>query len=127
MAQSISKPTPIEPFLDSNAQQSIAARVFEAALILLVFFIFAGDMAPHVNEPHYLCRLKHYWNPGWCAGDLFLDSRDAHWFVVFAFGWVTKWLSLAATAWTGRVLVWTLLAVAWQRLSWRVVPVPFAS
>jgi hypothetical protein len=43
------------------------------------------------------------------------------------FGWVTRWLSLTATAWVGRFLVWTFLAWAWQRLSWRLIPRPFAS
>ena len=97
-------------------------RLAEVLLILLVFFALAGDPAPHQNEPYYLCRLKHFWNPSWCAGDLFLDSPDAHLTFVWTFGWLTKWLSLSATAWTGRVFVWALLAWAWQRLSWRIVP-----
>jgi len=33
-------------------------------------------------------------------------------------------LSLSATAWVGRLLSWTLLAVGWQRLSWTLVPRP---
>jgi hypothetical protein len=96
-------------------------------LIVLVFFAIAGDPAPRVNEAHYLARLKHFWDPSWCAGDLFLESPDAHGLFVWAFGWVTRWLSLTATAWVGCVLAWTLLAWAWQRLSWRVLPVPLAS
>lgn len=99
----------------------------EVALIFLVFLIFGGASAPHNNEPHYLCRLKHFWNPAWCPGDLFLDSPDAHLVFVYAFGWVTKWLSLPATAWLGRVICWLGLAWAWQRMSWRVVSTPLAS
>lgn len=94
---------------------------------MLVFFTLAGDPPPAVNEAHYLCRLKHFWNPGWCAGDLFLDSAEAHVVFAWSFGWVTRWLSLAATAWTGRLLAWTLLAWAWQRLSWRLVSVRLMS
>lgn len=100
-------------------------QLAEVLLVLLVCYTLAGDPAPHQNEPYYLCRLKHFWNPLWCAGDLFLDSPDAHLTFVWMFGWLTKWLSLSATAWTGRVLVWALLAWAWQRLSWRIVPKPF--
>ena len=104
-----------------------AYRLAEVLLIVMVFFALAGDPAPHVNEPHYLGRLKHYWDPAWCAGDLFLDSPEAHLVFTWTFGWVTRFLSLAATAWTGRLLAWTLLAWAWQRLSWRLVPLPWAS
>src|SRR5688500_8329268 len=102
-------------------------RVVEIVLIVLVFFTVAGDPPPHVNETHYLCRLKHYWNPAWCAGDLFLESADTQLLLIWLFGWVTKWLSLPATAWVGRVLAWTMLAWSWQRLSWRLVPQPFAA
>ncbi len=83
--------------------------------------------APHDNEAHYLCRLKHYWNPPWCAGDLFLESADAQLVFIWTFGWVTRFLSLPATAWVGRFVAWSLLAWAWQRLSWRLVPRPLAS
>lgn len=102
-------------------------RVAEVLLIVLVFFVVGGDPPPHVNEPHYLCRLKHYWNPEWCAGDLFLESADTQVVFIWTFGWVTRWLSLSATAWTGRILAWGFLAWSWQRLSWRVIPRPFAA
>ena len=81
-------------------------RVVEIALIVLVFFAIAGDPPPGVNEPHYLCRLKHFWDPAWCAGDLFLESADAHFVFVWAFGWVTKWLTLTQTAWLSRLVAW---------------------
>ncbi|MCI0334477.1 MAG: hypothetical protein L0228_14765 [Planctomycetes bacterium] len=107
--------------------QSFGRRVVEILLIVLVFFSLTGDPPPNVNEAHYLCRLKHFWNPQWCAGDLFLESQDTQVVFIWMFGWVTRWLSLAATAWLGRFVVWTLLACAWQRLSWRLVPRPFAA
>lgn len=107
--------------------QAAAKRWAEVLLILLVFFGLAGEPVPHVNEPHYLGRMKHFWDPSWCAGDVFLQSPDAHGLFVWAFGWVTKWLTLSQTAWVGRVVGWGLLAWAWQRLSWRVIPVPLAS
>jgi len=116
--------TPVR--VESEPQPS-GARLWELLLILLVFFALAGEPVPHVNEPHYLSRLKHFWDPAWCTGDLFLDSPDAHGLFVWTFGWVTRFLSLTATAWVGRILAWTWLAWAWQRLSWRLVPVPLAS
>lgn len=99
----------------------------EVLLILMVFFIATGDVAPNVNESHYLCRLKHYWDPEWCKGDLFLDSSDTQVLFIWMFGWVTRFVSLTATAWIGRIVAWSMLAWSWQRLSWRVVPRPFAS
>jgi hypothetical protein len=119
----------VTPIYKSNESehQPFAQRLVEIGLILLVFFIAAGDPPPHVNEAHYLCRLKHFWNPAWCAGDLFLESQDSQYVFIYAFGWVTSFLSLTATAWVGRVATWALLAYAWQRLSWRLIPQAFAS
>ncbi|MEN0109179.1 MAG: DUF6798 domain-containing protein [Planctomycetota bacterium] len=85
-------------------------------MTLLVLLVAGGDPPAHRNEAHYLCRLKHYWDPGYCAGDLFLESPDAHFTVVWLFGWVTRVVSLEATAWLGRGVSWLLLAWAWQRL-----------
>ena len=107
--------------------QPWSQRWGEVLLIALVFFTVAGDPPPAVNEPHYLCRLKHFWIPAWCEGDLFLDSTDTQVVFIWTFGWVTRWLSLAATAWIGRILAWTFIAWAWQRLSWRLVPRPLAA
>ena len=115
------------PLSTKSNSQPPGGRLWEVLLIVLMFFVIAGEPVPGVNEPHYLCRLKHFWDPSWCAGDLFLESPDAHGLFVWMFGWVTKWLSLTATAWVGRILAWTLLAWAWQRLSWRLVPVPLVS
>jgi hypothetical protein len=99
----------------------------ESALILAVFFVAAGDPAPAINEAHWLSRLKHFWDPAWCQGDLFLESPDAHLTIVLLAGWMTRWLSLPAVAWIGRLAAWGLLAWAWQRLSWRVVPAPWCA
>ncbi len=105
----------------------IPGQLGEVLLIFLVFFVVAGNPAPDVNEPHYLSRLKHFWNPAWCQGDFFLQSMDAQPVFIWTFGWVTRWLSLPATAWLGRVLAWVLLAWSWQRLSWRLVPRPLCA
>lgn len=93
---------------------------------LLIFGVFAaasGQSPPDVNESHYLTKAKHFWNPDWCPGDLFLSSSFAHWLFYVAFGWLTKFMSLAAFAWTGRVITWLALAYGWQSLSRKLVPV----
>ena len=109
------------------AQNTLRLAVFEVVWLVLIFFLFAGSPPPDVGESHYLVKAKHYWQPEWCAGDLFLESLDAHGTFYWTFGWVTRFFSLTATAWIGRVLIWSLLAWSWRRLSWAVVPRPLFS
>ena len=110
-----------------SEHQPSGQRFAEVAIIVVAVFAFFGDPPPHVNEAHYLGRLKHFWNPQWCAGDLFFQSNDAQLVFVWLFGWVTRFLSLSAAAWVGRILAWSFVAWAWQRLSWRLVPVRLAA
>src|SRR5438552_6347642 len=100
---------------------------FEVAWIFCLFFLFAGSLPPDVGESHYLVKARHYWEPAWCAGDLFLESKDAHAAFYWTLGWVTRLCSLPATAWIGRVVSWLLLAWSWRRLSWAVLPRPLVS
>ena len=94
----------------------------EVGFICVMFFIFAGSPPPDVGEAHYLAKARHYWNPVWCRGDMFLESKDAHGVFYWTFGWVTRFASLPAAAWIGRSATWLLLAIAWQRLSAAVAP-----
>jgi hypothetical protein len=94
----------------------------EIAVIFLVFFIQGAWPVPDVNEPHYLGKTIHYWNPSWAAGDFFLDSKDTHKVFYFTFGWLSLWLTPVALAWTGRIITWWLLAWSWRRLSFAVLP-----
>jgi len=94
----------------------------EVALIVLVFFLYAGGPPPDVNEAHYLAKARHFWDRAWCAGDLFLQSADAHPAFYLVTGWLTRLSSLAAAAWITRLATWTLLGLAWQRLSAALVP-----
>jgi hypothetical protein len=96
--------------------------IAEVGLIFLIFFIQGAWPVPGVNETHYLTKAKHYWNPSWCPGDMFLGSRDAHQVFSWTCGWLTCLLSLPATAWCGRIATWGLLAWAWQRFSSALVP-----
>ncbi len=99
----------------------------EIVLIFAIFFIHAAWPVPEVNETHYLAKAKHYWNPQWCADDFFLQTADAHQVFYWTCGWMTRWLSLPASTWVGRLVTWGLLAWAWRRLSVAIVPLPLYS
>ncbi len=107
---------------DEEGRSSLAWVWLETGLILLVFFLHAGWPVPDPNEPYYLCKAKHTWEPEWLAGDAFLESRDAHLVFFWLCGWWAKFLSLPAMAWTGRLVTWFLLAWSWRRLCQVLVP-----
>ncbi|QDU31219.1 hypothetical protein ETAA8_63720 [Anatilimnocola aggregata] len=117
-------PPPLLEVIDSGEGRDYSwlQAAVEIAFIFLLFFILAGSPPPGVGESHYLPKAKHYWDPSWCRGDLFLDSADAHLTFYWCFGWVTQYCSLTTTAWIGRGVTWLLLAAAWQRLSVALVP-----
>lgn len=119
--------------MNTDERQSVLLRrprllaCAEIALIFLLLFTFAGSPPPGDDEPYYLGKAKQFWNPDWLAGDFFLETPDAH--VVFdcTIGWLTRFCSLTATAWIGRAAAWLLLAIAWRRLSWALLPRPLVS
>lgn len=82
------------------------------------FFLYSAVAAPvpAVNEPHYLCKAKHYWQPNWCAGDFFLESSNAHVVYFATIGSLTTFLSFEQSAWIGRILAIAILTVGWCRL-----------
>ncbi len=106
---------------------STALAVVEILLLVTLFFVLAGEAPPSVNEAHYLAKAKHYWNPDWCRGDIFLESADAHLMFYWSFGWLTRFLSLETVAWIGRGVTWGLLAWSWRRLSVALLPGPLCS
>jgi len=114
---------------DESRDQSLTAKRswLEIALIFLVFFVHGGAPTPHLNETYYLTKAKHYWAPEWCAGDMFLESADAHLVFYWTVGWLAEFFSLPTVAWIGRVAAWGLLAWSWQRLSSRVTRQPLAA
>jgi hypothetical protein len=96
--------------------------VVEVGLVFAVFFLQGASPVPEVNEPYYLGKAIHFWNPEWAAGDFFLTTADSHQTFYFTFGWLSLWLPPLVLAWVGRLLTWGLLAWAWQRLSFALVP-----
>jgi hypothetical protein len=113
-----------KPTRGRSAQLQAALEIL---LIVLLFFIHAASPAPEVNEPHYLGKAKHYWNPDWCAHDFFFQTADAHQVFYWTVGWLTRWMPLAQVAWCGRIATWVLLAWAWRRLSFALIPAAFYS
>lgn len=103
--------------------ESTASRLTPQAILIIALIggSFAADSflrfpIPGTNEPHYLCKAKHYWNPQWCAGDFFLESSNAHSVFYQIVGALTQWLSLHDTALFGRLAGFLLLAIGWFRL-----------
>ena len=92
-------------------------RVLEWLLVTLTFLLFAAQIPPEVNEPNYLAKARHYWNPAWCPNDFFLNSADAHAPFYFAFGWPLLYIPMGTFAWVGRTLASGLLAFGWVQLT----------
>ncbi len=101
--------------------------VVEVLLLVLLFFAYAGDVPPMVNESHYLVKAKNFWQPEWCERDLFASSGKVHTTFYILLGWPTLFVSLPMTAWIGRFVGWTIVAVGVQRLSAAVISLRYAS
>ncbi|WP_345328163.1 DUF6798 domain-containing protein [Novipirellula rosea] len=118
---------PIQHPLAVKSQRSMGWAALEVIAVVALFFIYAADAPPMVNEAHYLVKAKNFWQPDWCANDLFTASGKAHTTFYFVFGWPTLFLSLEATAWIGRFAGWTLIAIGLYRLTTALVPMRFAT
>lgn len=106
-------PRPETPSLRSRRWAKMAL----AWLMLMgVFFFYAGDAPPNVNEAHYLAKAKNFWNPAWCSKDLLVASGKAHTLFYWVFGWPTIGWSLSTTAWIGRLVGWGMIAAGLIRL-----------
>ena len=101
--------------------------ILETLLIFALFCLQGAWPVPEVNEPYYLGKAIHYWNPHWASGDWFLQTADTHAVFYFSVGWLALLLRPTAFAWTVRLLTWVLLAWSWQRLSRAVVPKTWVS
>ena len=58
----------------------------EVVLLVTLFFVYAGDLPPMVNEAHYLVKAKNFWEPEWCGQDLFAASAKVHFVFSATFG-----------------------------------------
>ena len=111
------------PQKDASRKFIIIAAI-EVVLIVLCFALIAGQAAPNVNESHYLTKAKHFWNPSYCRGDIFLSSSFSHLAFYVLTGWLTKFFSLTTYAWIGRIVSWLLIAIGWRRVCRQLFVVP---
>ncbi len=111
----------------NDRQASRWSNFGEVLLLVMLFFLYAGDFPPMVNEAHYLVKAKNFWQPEWCQNDLFAASGKAHTTFYYLFGWPTLFVSLETTAWIGRIVGWFLIAWGLHRLSAKLIGVPLAS
>ncbi|MCO8122084.1 hypothetical protein NHH03_10070 [Stieleria sp. TO1_6] len=103
-------PVPVE-----SDQRSPWIALAEIAALLTLFFIYAGDPPPAVNEAHYWVKAKNFWDPTFCDQDLFVTSAKAHTTFYWTLGWLTQIASLETSIWIARVVGWLMLAVGLQR------------
>ncbi|QDU79362.1 hypothetical protein Pla110_10700 [Polystyrenella longa] len=101
-----------------NRPVRIDAGLQSALLILLIWisllgYSFVSAPLPAANEPHYLTKAYHYWNPSWCNEDLFLESANAHLVFYQTFGLLTVLFPFPVAAVIGRSLALLLFAVGW--------------
>ena len=102
---------------------ALPARLLAIAILAAFFLSFSLTRSPipGVNESHYLCKARHYWQPDWCRGDLFLESANPHAVFYQAFGGLTTRMSLAQAALLIRGGQSILLAIGWLALGTRLV------
>ncbi|MGW8257111.1 MAG: DUF6798 domain-containing protein, partial [Thermoguttaceae bacterium] len=108
----------LEEFEFRPARCQIIAEIF---LIFAVFSLQGAWPVPDVNEPYYLGKAIHYWNPNWGGNDFFFQSKDTNLVFYLLFGWLSLWLKPMVLAWTGRLITWWLLAWSWRRLSFALL------
>ena len=106
--------------------RSRADLLVQWMLVFVIFALFGAWPVPDVNEPHYLIKARHTWQPTFLAGDLFVDSPAAHHVFNLTFGWLTLAMSFDSAAWTGRIVVWLLQAWGWTLLNRALVRASWA-
>jgi hypothetical protein len=99
------------------ARQHRLVVVVEVILLVALFFAAVGVAPPSFNEAHYFAKSKNYWDPSWCSNDLFASSGNPHWLFHVTFGAFSQWCTLEATAWIGRVIGWTMIAIGLNSLT----------
>ena len=101
---------------------SIRTAAFEVAVIFLLCLLYGFWPVPDVNEPYYVGKAIHFWNPDYFADDPFLTSSDSHYLFYAVFGFFSLFLKPTALVWFGRTAIWLLTAFGWQRLSSALIP-----
>ncbi|WP_437194041.1 DUF6798 domain-containing protein [Planctomicrobium sp. SH527] len=118
--QDIDKDGPTEASTPSANQAFFTAKMSWLPTVLIWIFLSGWLLCrvaiPAVNEPHYLSKAAHWWNPQWCAGDFFLESSNPHLVYYATFGALTQFFSFELTAILCRIIGMLIVAVGWQRM-----------
>lgn len=77
---------------------------------------------PGINETHYLAKGKHFVDPGWIAGDFFLNSSNPHAATSWVLGQFATRTTFENAALAGRVLGLAVLAMGWAVMLCRRLP-----
>jgi hypothetical protein len=107
-----------QPEMSTPLPRAWGVWVLGLAGLFLGFSLIRSPI-PGVNESHYLCKARHFWQPDWCRGDLFLESANPHAVFYAVFGWLTTRLSLEQTALLIRAGQSLLLAAGWLAVTVR--------
>ncbi|MCY2974692.1 MAG: hypothetical protein NTW52_08510 [Planctomycetota bacterium] len=103
----------VDRLSENSPKASIAVFALDWFLVLCIFSLYAGSITPDVNESHYWVKAKHFWIPDFASRDLFVQSKDAHWFFFGTIGFLTDFLSLPVATWLGRISGWAALSFGW--------------
>lgn len=114
-------PPPASHVTKSEPRPSRA--LVEIVLVWVAFFVYSTLHAPPpaTGEPHYLSKARHFYDPDWVRGDLFLESTDTHVVLYAAFGWLMLFFSPETTIWIGRVAATGLVASGWTLSARQIV------
>ncbi len=107
---------------DATRPDRKAGNAATMVLVCCVFVLysFCRVPIPGVNEPHYLCKARAFYDAQWCSRDLFLHSANAHVVFFALFGAAAQVLPLAVVAIVGRIISLTLFGLAWVALGRRL-------
>ncbi len=100
----------------ATSRRSWLLTVLAVGAAFLAYSFWCAPI-PGTNEPHYLCKAKHYWDSDWCRRDMFLTSSNPHLVFYVTLGWLTRFLSLETVAVIGRLTGYLALAVGWTQFS----------
>ncbi len=105
-------------FQSPNVPRTPRSLHLQAMFLLAAIFFAYGWICypiPSVGEPYYLGKAKHFWQPDWCANDLFLQSANTHLVFYVTCGWLTLFAPLPLVAIVLRLASMILLADGWLR------------
>ncbi len=106
-----------DPLRNDAASTSLDWPMIAALWVSLMLYGAIAAPVPAVNEPHYLTKARHFWQPDWCASDFFLTSPNAHTVFYMTVGLFTHWFSFEESAWIGRAIAMSVLVLGWMSLT----------